>query len=288
MNLHFHTRDKSSYSYNSIIKLMEDEKFVALNQKTTAEDILNSDDVYDIISDYDWSELIAAIDSLFDKTTNGVFDWNEKTGEYYDFFNEMLHDLNCSLENDAGEVISLYLCELSEGYRFHNNVLSLYIPNFYCGNGEPIGAQLALEIAECFMNANQWHVGFYDASEVLITDVASWAKNNTLDVHVITPVVWFGHDDDITECWSITPKTSDLFIKEFWGDYFEGALLHICNADEGLGIYYSVWEYGLEYDSSIFEDIKSRCPINMDLVYEERMKSLYNLIVSICNDNKGV
>ena len=43
MNLHFYTREKSSYSYNSIIELMDDEKFVALNQETTAEDILNSD-----------------------------------------------------------------------------------------------------------------------------------------------------------------------------------------------------------------------------------------------------
>lgn len=266
---------------------MEDEKFVALNQKKSVEDILNSDDIFDLISDNDWSELVTAIDSLFDKTTNGVFDWNEKTGEYYDFFNERLHDLNCSLENKAGVIISVYSCKLSDRYSFHDHVLSLSIPNFYCGNGEPIGAQLALKMADFFMTANQWHIGFYDAKEVLITDIASWAKNNTLDIRAITPVVWFGLDDDITECWSLTPKTSDLFVKEFWGDYFEGALLHICDSNAGLGIYYSVWEYGLEYDSSIFEDIKYRCPINIDLSNEERTNALYNLIVSIYNDNKG-
>ena len=288
MKLHFYTKKASSFSYNSIIKIMEDERFFALNQKAMIGEILNSDDVLDIISDNDWSELTAAIEPLFDKTTNGVFDWNKKTGEYYVFFNEMLHDLNCSLENEAGEVFSSYYCELSDrGCCFHDHIISLYIPNFYSGNGEPVGAQLALEMAEHFMNANQWHIGFYDANELLITDIASWAKNNMLDIRAITPVVWFGHDDDITECWSLTPKTSDLFIKEFWGDYYEGALLHICDADAGLGIYYSVWEYGLEYDSSIFEDIKSHCPINIDLANEERTNALYNLIVSIYNNNKG-
>ncbi|MBR4239061.1 MAG: hypothetical protein IKQ03_06595 [Prevotella sp.] len=265
---------------------MEDKKFDSFNRRITVEEILNSDEVLDIISDNDWSELIAAIDSLFDKTTNGVFDWNEKTGEYYDFFNEMLHDLNCSLENDAGDFISVYSCELSDGYSFYDHVFSLYIPNFYCGNGEPVGAQLALDMADCFMRDNQWHVGFYNNNNVLITDIASWAKNNILDIHAIIPIVWFGHDDDIQECWSITPKTSDLFIKEFWGDYYEGALLHICDANAGLGIYYSVWEYGLEYDPSIFESIKSRCPINIELANEERTNALYNLIVSIYNDNK--
>ena len=288
MKLHFYTLDTSPYVFNYYLDIINDDEFKSLLQHEDVDSILNSDDVEDIIRDEYWEELKDVISSLFDLRTNGVFDWNEKTNEYYEHFDRMLHFLNCSLEYDSGDTVKVYSCELSDSRSFEDDTFSFYIPNFSCGNGEPEGAQLALNIADHFMRANQWHYGFYDANGRLITDIASWAKTNTLDIRTINPVVWFGHDDDIPECWSITPKTTDLFIKEFWGDYYEGALLHICDAAAGLGIYYSVWEYGLDYDSSIFEDIKNRCPINLDLINEDRTNALYNLIVSVYNENRGV
>lgn len=288
MKFHFYTKDTSNYSFDSIIEIMGDEEFESLIGKESIEKILNSDDVIDEIRDYDWDELVENIESLFDMTNDGEFDWNDKTGEYYDFFDKMLHDLICSLEKSDGIVIASYSCELSdEGSSFSNSTLSLYIPNFYCGNGEPVGAQLALNMVECFMKANQWNVGFYDANNVLITDIPAWAKNNMLDIRTIKPIIWFGKNDFIPKCWSITSETSDLFIKQFWGDYYEGALPYICKADDGIGIYYSVWEYGLYYDESIFYNIKSQCPINLNLVNEERANALFNLVASIYNDNKG-
>ena len=69
---------------------------------------------------------------------------------------------------------------------------------------------------------------------------------------------------------------SDVLYKN-WGDYYEGALPYICNAEDGLGIYYSVWEYGLDYDDSIFDDIKRSCPIDLNLANEDRTNALFNL-----------
>lgn len=63
---------------------------------------------------------------------------------------------------------------------------------------------------------------------------------------------------------------------------------YICNAEGGLRIYYSVWEYCLDYDDSIFDDIKRSCPIDLNLANEDRTNALFNLIVSIYNENAGV
>ena len=252
--------------------------------------ILNGDDVRDLLNDDLFSgglsNLESIVSSMFEKTTNGVFDWNEKTGEYYDHFERMISFLSCNVEYDSGEIIAVYDCEFSDYFQFNGHILSFTLVGFFSGNGEPIGAQLALDLAECFMESNQWNVGFYNADGILVTDISSWARNNELNVEAITPIVWFGHSDDVQECWSITPKTSDLFIKEFWNDYYEGALEHICDASAGLGIYYSVWEYGLDYDESIFEEVKSRCPIDLSLHNVDRANALYNLIISIYNENK--
>ena len=287
MKLHFFTKETATYSFDSFFEIMEDEEFELLNQNETIESILNSERVIDSIRENDWYDLVNIIDPLFDMTNNGVFDWEEKTCDYYDFYNRMLHELNCNLENNAGEVISTYFCELSDRLGFSDSILSLYIPNFYCGNGEPEGAQLALKMVECFMESNQWNVAFYDADNELITDIASWSKKHILDIRTIKPIVWFGNNDIIHECWSITPETTDLFIKEFWGDYYEGALQYICNANAGCGIYYSVWEFGLDYDKSIFDDIKNKCPINLELLNENRVNALFNLIIQIYNEHKS-
>lgn len=286
MKLHFYTKDTASYSFNSIIEIMDDEEFKILNQEESIEQILNGDDVLELISENDWFKLVSEIDMLFDINNDGVFDWIEKTNEYYDFFDLMLHDLRCNLEDDKGDVKSVYSCELSDSRKFSDAILSLYIPDFYCGNGEPEGAQLALNMVDCFMRDNKWNIGFYDANDVLINDIEDWSKINKLDITTIKPVVWFGKHDIIPECWSITPETTDLFIKQFWADYYEGALPYICNACDGIGIYYSVAEYGLDYDETIFEKIKAGCPINLNLVNENRANALYNLIIQIYNENK--
>jgi hypothetical protein len=119
------------------------------------------------------------------------------------------------------------------------------------------------------MKNHHWNIGFYNNVGELITDVSVWAKNNLLDIKAITPVVWFGKPDFIAKCWSITPDTEDLFVSQFWGDYFEGALPYICKADEGLG--YSVWEYGLDFDANNFNVIKTNCPINVDLTKRKEL-----------------
>ena len=287
MKLHYFTRDKASYSFESYVDIMKDEEFNLRVQEQALEDVLNSDDVLDLISDSDLSDIIIPIDSLFDMKTNGVFDWEDKTGEYYGLFDAKIRELCCNLETELGDIVREYRCELSDGYyNFSNDTFSLSLTNFYSGNGEPIGAQLALDIVEHFMKENHWNIGFYDDKN-LITDIPNWAKEHILDIKRITPIVLFGNHDVIHDCWSITPETNDLFIKQFWGDYYEGALHFICNADAGCGIYYSVWEYGLEYDSSIFESIKTDCPINLELANEIRTNALYNLIISLYNEYKA-
>lgn len=287
MKLHLYTKESAPYSFENHIDIIKDEEFRALLQEEAVEDILNGDDVRDSFYDGDLSTLETAISSMFDMTTNGVFDWNEKTGEYYDLFERMIRFLDCNVEYDSGEVIAVYDCELSERFHVDDNTLYLTLINFYSGNGEPIGAQLALDLVECFIKANNWNIGFYDAAGNLITDIASWSKKNKLNIQEITPIIWFGHLDDIQECWSITPNTSDLFIDSFWNNYYEGALEDICDASAGLGLYYSVWEYGLEYDESLFEGVKSRCPVDLGLANVERANALYNLIVSIYNEHKN-
>lgn len=286
MKLHFFTDKNAPYSFDYYIDIMSDEEFNQLSLDDTIIDILNSEDVLDCISDSDLGDLVVeAIDPMFDMSTNGMFDWNEKTGEYYDLFDAMLQELLCTTENDAGEIIKQFNCALDEFYDFTDSTFSFSPTNFYSGNGEPIGAQLALNIVDVFMKGNCWHIGFYDSNDNLITDIAKWSQNNILNIKTIKPIVWFGRSDEVSECWSLTPDTSDLFVKKFWGDYYEGALPFICKADDG--IYYSTFEYGLEYDYSIFEeDIKNSCPINIDLEKEERANALFNLISRIYNENK--
>ena len=289
MKLHYITTDVAPYSFESIIDIIDDEIFMSLNLRKEVDDILNGEEVQDVLCDTDWDDLSSAIAQLFDMTTNGVFDWNVKTGEYYDHYDKMLHFLCCNLESESGRILKTYTCKLSDTRAFENGVHSFYLPNFYCGNGEPEGAKLALNLVDIFMKSNQWNIGFYDADGILISDIASWAKsNNDLDIESIIPVVWFGHINDLQECWSITPETSDQHIEGFWGDYYEGALEDICNSSSGLGIYYSVWEYGLDYDESVFSDIKKKCPICLDLSQKERSEALFKLVTSIYHNNKSL
>jgi len=319
MKLHFFTKDTAAFFLDYSLYIMDDEYFDSLlneneiddeyfdsllneneiddeyfdsllnylNEKKEVDDILNSDEVLDLLYGSDLDAIIKVIDSLFDKTSNGMFDWNEKTGEYYELFENSLQMLICRLENESGEIIKEYNCELYECFKFSDNIFYVSLGNFYCGNGEPIGAQLALEMVEVFMKTGQWHVGFLDTNKNLVTNISVWAKNHILEITTIKPIVWFGSQDDVSECWSITPDTKDQFVNQFWRDYYEGALPYICKADEGIGIYYSVWEYGLDYDSSIFEAIKSSCPISLELVNEDRTNALYNLVISIYNDSKA-
>ena len=286
MKLHFYTQEKATYHFDCSIFIMDDEEFDSLIEEDEIDDILNSDEVLDMLYDCDLDDIIEVIDSLFDKTSNGMFDWNEKTEEYYELFDNSLHMLICRLENEDDEIMKEYNCELSVGrYRFSDDILSVSLSNFYCGNGEPIGAQLALEMVELFMNTGEWHVGLIDSKNNLITNISAWAKDHILDIESIKPIVWFGRQEEVTECWSITSDTRDLFVNQFWGDYYEGALPYICKADEDL--YYSVWEYGIEFDSEIFEDIKSSCPIDLSLNNEDRANALFNLVISIYNDSKA-
>ena len=218
MKLHFYTKESAPYSFESFVDLFEDEEFKSLIREEKIEVIINSEEACEAFYDGDLDKLEEAIASLFDMNTNGVFDWTQKTDEYYDHFNRMIKYMNCKVEYDSGEIIAEYDCDLSDIFHLDGHTLYITLTNFYSGNGEPIGAQLALNLVERFMETNQWHVGLYDSKGLLVTDIESWAKNNKLDTQTITPVVWFGHKDDIQECWSITPKTSDSFIDEFWND----------------------------------------------------------------------
>lgn len=284
MKLHFFTEKTAPYSFELFVNLFEDEEFKTMIKKETIEEILNSHDVRESFYDSDRDELKEAIASLYDIKTNGVFDWEEETDEYYSHFDRMINYLRCNAEYDSGKIIAEFDCKLSDMFDLDDQTLSITVPGFYTGNGEPIGSQLALDLVENFLKENQWHVGFFDSNGALVTDVASWAKNNKLDIQAITPVVWFGLINDIQKCWSITPKTSDSFIKEFWDDYFEGALEHICNASAGYSFYYSVFEYGLNHDDSLFKSIKSCCPIDLSLPDADRANALYNLIISVYNE----
>lgn len=287
MKLHIYTKENLHYQFEHNLYLINDEEFRSRLEDKELLGFLNSDDIIDLLIDEDWTNLRELVDAQFDRTINGVFDWEEKTCDYYEHFDNMLHYLICDLEYDTGSVAGTYTCSLSDHWGFDNEILHLSIDNFHAGMGEPEGAQLALDLVDDFMRSNKWHIAFFDKNKTLIKDVIEWSRCNFLDINTIVPVVWFGKEDYIPECWSITPETTDLFIKEFWGDYYEGALPHICKADCGLGIYYSVWEYGLDYDMQIFEDVKNSCPIDITLANVERCNALYNLIVSIYNVNKG-
>ena len=289
MKLHFFTKELAPFSFELYIDIIDDEEFKSWNQEEDIDSILSNDDIQDMIREEDWSDLSYTIGSLFDKTTDGVFDWVEKTKEYYAHFNRMLHYLNCALECDgSGETIADYTCELCyEQSGFKNHLFSLYLPDFYCENGEPEGARLALSIIARFLKTNQWHIGFYDTNDRLITDITTWSKSNKLDIQAIKPIVWFGRIDTIHECWSITLKTTDSFMKKFWGGNLEGALSYICNGNAGAGIYYSIWEFGLYSGYMDFDDIKSQCPIDLNLDSISRANALFNLVESVYNEKKA-
>lgn len=88
MRLHFYTKDNSEYTFDFIIDLMSDEEFDSLNRENNdIDDIINSDEILSLIEESDFvCNLRDSIEPLFDTKTNGSFDWNDKTGEYYDLF----------------------------------------------------------------------------------------------------------------------------------------------------------------------------------------------------------
>ena len=89
MKLHIYTKESASYSFDCTIEIMDDEEFDKLLQDSTIVDVLNSDEVTSIIENSDFAyDLRDAIDPLFNMESNGEFDWNEKTCEYYDLFNK--------------------------------------------------------------------------------------------------------------------------------------------------------------------------------------------------------
>lgn len=278
MKLHFYTQESSPFAFESRVFIMDDEDFFLECREKNMSDILNCDDVRDSLYDNDWDSLRDVIDSLFDYAISGQFNWEDKTGDYYDHYARMFHYLHCNLENESGDTLKTYSCIFEEWFNFGEDTISMHLTNFYSGNGEPEGAQLALNIVGKFMKDNQWHVGFYDHDANLITDIRSWAKTNIMTQGTIKPIIWFGLDKLPVPCWSITPETDDKFIDGFWGDYYEGALVHIFHADEGLGIYYSVWEYGLECYEEVFDKVKKECPIDLSLSHADRNKALFSLI----------
>ena len=169
MKFHFYTKQGSPYNFEYYIDVCSDDEFISKLNSEELLTILNSEDMLDLFRDADWADLKDMIGTSFDMTTDGVFDWDDKTGEYYDHYDLMLHHLICDLELDSGRIIDSYVCSLSDAWEFANGVFSIYINNFYCGNGEPEGAQLALNIVDNFIRSNQWNIGFYDESNVLIT-----------------------------------------------------------------------------------------------------------------------
>lgn len=276
MKLHFYTSESAPFSFELFTDVFKEEGNL-ICQIDVLENKLNSEELLYYLWDLDWSSLKTAISSLFDKRTNGEFDWSEKTDEYYAHFDKMIAYMRCDLQDDSEIIIASYQCQLAENWKFSNPILSFPLSGFYCGNGEPEGTQLALDMIDIFLRENQWHIGFYDSHGTFVSDIKSWAGKNTYDRQRIIPLVWFGYDDCVQDIWSITLDTKDSFIKEFWGDYYGGALPYICGADPYL-FYYSLCEYGLDYDETIFEDVKSRCPIDLDLDSQSRAEALFNLI----------
>ena len=86
MKLHFYTQDKAEYSLN----IMGDDEYNSLIQEKETDDILNSDKVLNLIFSSDLNAIIDVIDPLFDKTSNGMFNWNDKCVYYYDLFDKSL------------------------------------------------------------------------------------------------------------------------------------------------------------------------------------------------------
>ena len=216
MKLHFFTEDTAPYSFETDIEIMDDADFHSQCLEETINEILNSDEVLDIIIDSDLSDIVVEIEPLFDMGTNGVFDWTEETDKYYDFVNEMLRVLICDVEDESGILLSHFTCGLSDCFHFSDSKFSLNLSGFYSGNGEPIGAQLALDMVEAFMDTNEWNIGLFDSEGKLISDIAEWSKCHVLDIKTIKPVIWFGCKKEISDCWSITPQTTDSFVEDFW------------------------------------------------------------------------
>lgn len=131
------------------------------------------------------------------------------------------------------------------------------------------------------MDSNDWNIGFFDKNGTLISDnnISTISEDNMCSLSEMKPVIWFGTKDVVTNCWSITPETEDSFIKDFWGEYYDGAMNFIFKADSSF-FYYTVCEYSLDYDSKLFEKIKANCPIDLNLPQAERNNALHDLVKS--------
>ena len=176
MKFHFYTKEGCPYNFEYYIDICSDEEFTSSVNAHNLLTILNAEDICDLLSDEDWSDLSSLIHSLFDMSINGVFDWEDKTDEYYDHYDQMLHYLICDLEFDSGQVLESFAGSLSDKREFANGEFSICLDDFYAGNGEPTGARLALNLVDNFIRSNQWNIGFFDQDKKLISDIASWSK----------------------------------------------------------------------------------------------------------------
>ena len=93
MKFHFYTKEGCPYNFEYYIDICSDEEFTSSVNAHNLLTILNAEDICDLLSDEDWSDLSSLIHSLFDMSINGVFDWEDKTDEYYDHYDQMLHYL---------------------------------------------------------------------------------------------------------------------------------------------------------------------------------------------------
>ena len=97
-------------------KIVLDETYSIIEYiKDEFDDLELADDFYE----KDWyCELRDLIDNHFDFTTNGEFDINEKSTDYYNLYEKMVRYFKCDLKFDSGELISSFDCVFSwEGYK---------------------------------------------------------------------------------------------------------------------------------------------------------------------------